>query len=146
DFASRAARLRPLMCYAVPATAHFLLELSRLYLMLADPAGARTVLRSVQDILHQRPDLGIVQEHAARLQTEVKAAQQGSIAASALTLAELRVLPYLTTHLSFQQIGERLHLSRNTIKSQAMAIYRKLGATTRTEAVARAHDIGLFGA
>ncbi len=46
---------------------------------------------------------------------------------SALTTAELRLLPLLATRLSFPQIGEDLFLSRNTIESQAVSIYRKLG-------------------
>ena len=64
--------------------------------------------------------------------------------ASALTAAELRLLPLLATHLSFPQIGEELFLSRNTIKSQAVSIYRKLGVDSRSPAVARARDLGLL--
>ena len=37
--------------------------------------------------------------------------------ASTLTEAELRLLPYLATHLSFREIGERLYVSRHTVKS-----------------------------
>ena len=47
-----------------------------------------------------------------------------------MTAAELRLLPYLATHLSFPEIGQRLHLSRHTVKSHAMAIYRKLNVTS----------------
>jgi DNA-binding NarL/FixJ family response regulator len=46
---------------------------------------------------------------------------------SALTAAELRLLPLLPTHWSFPQIAAEMALSRSTIKSQAMSIYRKLG-------------------
>jgi LuxR family maltose regulon positive regulatory protein len=52
--------------------------------------------------------------------------------ASALTAAELRLLPLLSTHLSFPQIAGELFLSRHTIKSQAMSIYRKLGVSSRS--------------
>ena len=44
-----------------------------------------------------------------------------------LTTAELRVLRYLPTHLSFQAMADELFVSRNTVKTQAIAIYRKLG-------------------
>ena len=64
--------------------------------------------------------------------------------ASALTAAELRLLPLLVTHLSFPQIGEELFLSRNTIKSQAISIYRKLGVASRSLAVTRARELGLL--
>lgn len=142
--AGRAARLRPLLTYAVPWSAQFLLELSKLYLAIADPSGARSVLLGVRDILQQRPDLGIVADEAARLRAELEATKEGSVAASSLTLAELRVLPYLTTHLSFREIGERLFVSRHTIKTQAIAIYRKLGVSTRSEAIVRAREVGLL--
>jgi LuxR family maltose regulon positive regulatory protein len=49
----------------------------------------------------------------------------------------------LSTHLSFKEIGERLHVSRNTIKTQAISVYRKLGVSSRSEAVALAEDLGL---
>lgn len=64
--------------------------------------------------------------------------------ASTLTAAELRLLPMLPTQMSFPEIGERLFLSRHTIKSQAISIYRKLDVTSRTEAVERARELGLF--
>ena len=65
---------------------------------------------------------------------------------SGLTPAELRLLPMLSTHLSFKEIGERLHVSRNTIKTQAISVYRKLGVSSRSEAVALAEELGLVEA
>lgn len=62
----------------------------------------------------------------------------------ALTSAELRVLQYLPTHLSFPQIADELFVSRHTVKTQALAAYRKLGAHTRDEAIQRARDAGLL--
>ncbi len=47
------------------------------------------------------------------------------------------------THLSIPEIAEELSLSRNTIKSQAMSIYRKLDASSRNQAVTRACQLGL---
>lgn len=66
--------------------------------------------------------------------------------APALTTAELRVLRHLPSHRSFREIAEALHVSSNTIKTQAHAIYRKLDASSRSEAVARATALGLLGA
>ena len=62
-----------------------------------------------------------------------------------LTPAELRLLPYLQTHLTFKQIGERLFVSRNTVSSQVGSIYRKLGASSRSDAVQIAISIGMLG-
>ncbi len=64
--------------------------------------------------------------------------------AMALTRAEMRVLRLLPTHLSLGQIGEELHISRNTVKAHVAAIYRKLQCSGRTEAVARGRDLGLL--
>ena len=61
-----------------------------------------------------------------------------------MTLAELRILPMLATHLSFPEIGAEMFLSPHTVKSQAMSLYRKLGASSRSQAVTRARDIGLL--
>jgi LuxR family maltose regulon positive regulatory protein len=60
------------------------------------------------------------------------------------TKAELRLLPLLATHLSFREIGARLYVSRNTIKTQALSVYRKLGVSSRSEAIERATEIGLL--
>jgi LuxR family maltose regulon positive regulatory protein len=50
----------------------------------------------------------------------------------------------LSTHLPLGEIGERLQVSRHTVKAQASAVYRKLGVSSRGEAVARARDLGLY--
>jgi LuxR family transcriptional regulator, maltose regulon positive regulatory protein len=63
-----------------------------------------------------------------------------------LTGAELRLLPLLATHLSFREIGERLHVSRNTVKTQAISVYRKLGVSNRSAAVEQAAGLGLVEA
>jgi len=63
-----------------------------------------------------------------------------------LTAAELRVLPLLATHLSFREIAAELFVSRNTVRSQAMSVYRKLGASSRSQAVARSRALGLLEA
>ncbi|MGF6888147.1 LuxR family maltose regulon positive regulatory protein [Nocardia sp. GAS34] len=61
-----------------------------------------------------------------------------------LTPAELRLLPYLATHLSLQHIADGLTISRETVKSQAKSIYRKLDVSSRAAAVAEAGRLGLL--
>jgi LuxR family maltose regulon positive regulatory protein len=63
---------------------------------------------------------------------------------STLTPAELRVLPMLSTHLSFEEIAERHHVSRHTVKAQVVSIYGKLDVSSRSEAIDRAIEIGLL--
>src|SRR5947199_1394899 len=63
---------------------------------------------------------------------------------SSLTIAELRVLRFLPSHRSFREIGAQLGVSPNTVKTQAHAVYRKLGAASRSEAVVRATQAGLL--
>jgi LuxR family maltose regulon positive regulatory protein len=58
--------------------------------------------------------------------------------------SELAVLRLLATDLTQRQIGRQLFLSLNTVKTHARGIYRKLGASSREEAVARAEALGLF--
>ena len=69
----------------------------------------------------------------------------GATGGSPLTRAELRLLPYLQTHLTIREIGERLFVSRNTVSSEVGSIYRKLGVSSRNDAVQQATTIGLLG-
>ena len=50
----------------------------------------------------------------------------------------------LSTHLSFAEIAAEMSLSRSTVSSQAMSIYRKLGAGSRSQAVTRSRELGLL--
>jgi LuxR family maltose regulon positive regulatory protein len=140
-----AQRLRPLLTYALPhLAAQARIELIRVHLALADRAGARTLMREVDELLKRRPGLGTLVGEASELRDRL-ATVRGPDApgASALTGAELRLLPMLCTHLSVPEIGAELVLSPHTIKSRMKSIYRKLGATSRSQAVTRARELGL---
>jgi LuxR family transcriptional regulator, maltose regulon positive regulatory protein len=144
DHVTRAIGLRPLCTPAFPLSAQFLLQLGHACLELADPAGARAVLRQVRDILQLRPDLGVVPKQADELQRMLDTIREGTVGASSLTTTELRLLPFLATHLSYPDIAERMYVSRHTVKSHAMAVLRKLGVSSRREAIERAREIGLL--
>jgi LuxR family maltose regulon positive regulatory protein len=142
----RAQRLRPLLTYAEPDVAvQARIELARVYLALSDFVGARTLMQEVDEVLKQRPCLGTLigeaQALRARLATERSTSVPG---ASALTAAELRLLPLLSTHRTAAEIAAELVLSRHTIKSRMKSVYRKLDASTRNQAVTRARDLGLL--
>jgi LuxR family maltose regulon positive regulatory protein len=141
-----AARLRPLLTQAIPWLAvQTLLELGRAYLALDDLVGVRAVLRQARDVLRLRPDLGTLPAQVEELWSRLDMA--GTVlpgASSSLTTAELRLLPLLATHLTLAEIGQRLYVSKHTVKTQALSIYRKLGASSRSQAVQRLQDIGLL--
>jgi LuxR family transcriptional regulator, maltose regulon positive regulatory protein len=148
DLLVRATRLRPQLTPALPWFAvQVSLELGRVHLALGDVEGARTLLREASDVLAQRPELGTLRAQARDLGRQLaNVASLDDGWASTLTAAELRLLPLLTTHLSFREIAERLYVSRNTVKSQAISVYRKLGASSRSEAIERALELGLVDA
>ena len=141
----RAQRLRPLLTTALPWHAvQTLVELTRAQLAFGDTAGAATLLNQAREVLRARPCLGVLVDQVAELRHKLASYDAGASGwASSLTAAELRLLPLLSTHLTFREIGERLFVSRNTVKTQAISIYRKLDVSSRGDAVARAADLGL---
>ncbi|HEY6635867.1 MAG TPA: LuxR C-terminal-related transcriptional regulator [Acidimicrobiia bacterium] len=142
---ARAALIRPQLNSAIPGLAVQVgIEMARAYVELSDVVGARAVIRDANDVLLQRPDLGTLPDQLEELKNALKNLGPGTVGPSALTKAELRLLPLLATYLTFPEIGDRLFISRHTVKTQAMSIYRKLGTSSRSEAVARALEIGLL--
>jgi LuxR family maltose regulon positive regulatory protein len=141
-----AQRLRPLLTYALPYLAvQARIELARVHLALADLEGARTLMREIDEVLRRRPGLGTLAGEARALRDQLARERSSNTPGpSALTAAELRLLPMLSTHLSFPEIAAELFLSRYTVKSQAFSAYRKLGVCSRSQAVARARDLGLL--
>jgi LuxR family maltose regulon positive regulatory protein len=120
--------------------------LARAALGLADTVGARTLLAEASRLARRTSDVVIFQrwfdEAWAQIDTLAETALSGP---SSLTIAELRILRFLPSHRSFREIAQRLDVSVNTVKTQAHAIYRKLDAASRSEAVARARSAGLLG-
>jgi len=138
-------RLRHLTTYALPPLAvQVRIELIRVHLALADIAGARTLMREIDEILRRRPHLGVLVEQAGELRARLATEGSSPVTASSLTAAELRLLPMLSTHLSAPEIAGELFLSPHTIKSQMRSTYRKLGVSSRNQAVTRARELGLL--
>jgi LuxR family maltose regulon positive regulatory protein len=143
---ARADRLVSRLTHVLPwLAAPVRLELAQLQLELANPARARELLDEIDEILVRRPGFDVVAERAARVRHDLDGGRPtdgewGSL----LTGAELRLLPLLASHLSFREIAERLAVSRNTVKTQAIAVYRKLGVSSRSEAVAKAAERGIL--
>lgn len=145
ELLSRAQRLRPQLTYAMPwISVQTRVELARAYLTMADAGGAETMLREIAVLLRRQPDLGTLPAEAQELRLSLQTIRAQAPGASTLSEAELRVLPYLATHLSFREIADRLFLSRHTVKSHTTAIYHKLSVTGRSDAVDRAGTLGLL--
>ena len=101
------------------------LILARTDLLLADGVAARLRLGEARDLMKLTPNVGLVRDDLEELTVLVEALPAaGLMGPSALTTAEVRLLYFLPTHLSFREIGERMHLSRNTVKTQAVSVYR----------------------
>jgi LuxR family maltose regulon positive regulatory protein len=141
-----ARRLTPFLTHVFPWFAvQTRLELARSHVALREVDQAQELLDEARAVRQRSAGLGVLDGQARALQVEVDAARMSTPASgSRLTAAELRLLPLLVTHLSFREIGERLYLSRNTVKTQAISIYRKLAVSSRSEAIERATDLGLL--
>ncbi len=115
-------------------------------LWLADVVGARTLLAEASRLARRTSGAVIFTQWFddawAYMDTLAETRLGGP---SALTIAELRILRFLPSHRSFREIAAHLGVSANTVKTQAHAVYRKLGAASRSEAVARAEEAGLLG-
>ena len=142
---AHAQRLRSFLTVAMaPIAVQARIELIRVHLALADIAGARTLMREIDELLRRRPHLGILVGQAQELRARLATQGPSPVTASSLTVAELRLLPMLSTHLSAPEIAAELFLSLHTIKAQARSIYRKLGTASRSQTVARARELGLL--
>ena len=120
--------------------------LTRTHLLLNDVASARTTLAEAERALAREPRAPRLAEQVAALRQQVSTSPIAGADAgpASLSAAELRVLEYLPTHLTLQEIAERLFVSRNTVKSQAISSYRKLGVSSRNAAVERSRELGLI--
>jgi LuxR family transcriptional regulator, maltose regulon positive regulatory protein len=144
---ARAMRIRTTATYVMPYHAvGSRLQLARVYLAIADPGTARQLLREIDDILTRRPALGTLIGEVDEFRRAVaSSAAPGTADPPPLTPAELRLLPYLETHLTADMIASRLFISSHTVKTEIKAVYRKLGVSSRNDAVQKATAIGLLG-
>jgi len=101
------------------------------------------LLGEIDEIVYHRPKLGTLNTRVDDLRVKLATWPTDGVG-STLSAAELRLLPYLQTHLSLKEIGDRQFVSRNTVSTQVASIYRKLGASGRSEAVGRARELGLL--
>jgi LuxR family transcriptional regulator, maltose regulon positive regulatory protein len=119
---------------------------SRVALALGEAPRAESLLAQAQRELARYPDCGMLPHWLTREQRALEAAHGGAgVLREPLTEAELRVLDLAPTHLTLEEIGRNLCISRNTVKTHLKVIYSKLNVASRGEAVDRAQAIGLIG-
>jgi LuxR family maltose regulon positive regulatory protein len=115
---------------------------------LGDHETAKAIRDEVGNLLRDCGDAGIASKLLPPAQRSAGAVVTSRSEVSAiteeLTPKELEVLRLLATRLSRREIGERLYVSLNTVKTHQRAIYRKLGAEHRSAAVRRARELGLL--
>jgi LuxR family maltose regulon positive regulatory protein len=120
--------------------------LARVSLALGHVATARELLADASPLARRMPDVVVFERWFTAAWAQFDEHAETALAGSALlTTAELRVLRFLPTHYSFHEIAQRLHVSSNTVKTHVHAVYRKLDASSRSEAVAHATRAGLIG-
>jgi LuxR family maltose regulon positive regulatory protein len=111
---------------------------------LGERPAAAALLGEARQLLTQYPDGAQAQrDRLHRLERRLTRPLQG-VAAEHFTKREMTVLRLLRGTLSLREIGQELYLSPNTVKTHTRAAYRKLGVSTRQDAIARAHEIGVL--
>jgi LuxR family transcriptional regulator, maltose regulon positive regulatory protein len=118
--------------------------LARASLGLSDVAGSRSLIAEAARLVRRIPESPTLRAWVTEACSQLEAATGSAGDGLTLTAAELRVLRMLPTHLSFPAIAKQLFVSPNTVKTHVRALYRKLDASSRSEAVSRAAAAGLL--
>ncbi len=145
DCAEAARLLEEMDDFAPWYVAEVRIVLARVALRLSDVVGARALVEAARLAVRAIADAPVLAAALDDAAAQVEAYSSCAVDAPAsLTTAELRILALLPTHLSFREMGATLYVSPNTVKTQAQAVYRKLDASSRSEAVTRAGALGLL--
>ena len=143
------ASIQQVLSDAIPFDAFQInLVAAETYLLLGDFRSATIHARAALSRLEAFGDAGIFEERLTEVQ-RVLASEDDAVDGSeaepeTLTDRELQVLILLPSDLSVREIGRELYVSRNTAKSHVASLYRKLGVTSRTAAIARACQLDLI--
>ena len=126
-----------------------LTSLAEVELDARDRAAARAALVEAREVVTNEPVLPMFVDRLVAVERRaghgaVQAARRSGVLIEALTDREQSVLRALATDATQREIGSSLYLSINTVKGYTKALYRKLGVTTRQDAVLVARDLGLI--
>jgi LuxR family transcriptional regulator, maltose regulon positive regulatory protein len=118
-----------------------LLRQARLLRRLGDHERAAASIVEARSVVDSCRDPGVLTEWLTALDESPRVAFPGD---PEVSHSERRVLRLMSTQLTVREIGAELYLSRNTVHSHTRSIYRKLGVTSRADAVSRARERGLL--
>jgi ATP/maltotriose-dependent transcriptional regulator MalT len=104
----------------------------------------RRALGEAKDLIDACADPGILADRWEEVSRSLAASTRPIVDGTELTKRELEILRTLPTRLSQREIGRRLFVSYNTVHSHIRSIYRKLGVSSRVDAVRRAREEGLL--
>jgi LuxR family maltose regulon positive regulatory protein len=107
---------------------------------IGDRTRAEALFREAEELAARCPDPGVLPE---RLR-EARRAALPAVASGPLSERELSVLRLLSGGMSEREVASELVVSFNTVHSHVKAVYRKLGASSRAQAVERARREGLL--
>jgi ATP/maltotriose-dependent transcriptional regulator MalT len=105
---------------------------------------ARRALREAKDLIDASADPGVLADRWEEASRTLAASTRAIGDGTELTKREIEILRMLPTRLSQREIGRRLFVSYNTVHSHIRSIYRKLGVSSRIDAVARSREQGLL--
>jgi len=126
-------------------TVEAMIVLVPVLLDLGDRGRAKELIEEAREVLNSFPDGAEAQlARLERLDRRLEGQPRSVGLVDSLTKREVAILRLLRGTLSLREIGQELSLSRNTIKTHVQAIYRKLGVSTRHDAVARGHESGVL--
>ena len=117
------------------------LRLAEVLLAMDDRAAAATAAAEVRNVLTASPDgAGALLARLGAVEERLTVAPPVPPLSGRLTEREQAVLSLLRKSLSVSEIARELYLSGNTVKTHKRAIYRKLGVSSREEAIERAPE------
>lgn len=116
---------------------------ARTAMLLGDGATARLLIHEAREHLTPELNASAAGDSLTEAEAALAAMRDRGGSAAVLTSMELRVLQFLPSYLTLQQIGEHLFISGSTVKTHVQSIYRKFGVNSRAEAVHRARELGL---
>ena len=136
---AHARRIIPTLHAVSWCEADISLRCAQLSLSLGDVDGALELGDVARGALAHYPDPGMLVARLGALDRRLSSGQQ-----LRFTPSELRLVPFLASHLSLREIGDRIHVSRATVKTHVDSIYRKLGVPRRSDAVDRLEALGVL--
>lgn len=116
--------------------------------LLGEPVAARELVAETEATAARVTEAVMVTEWLSRVRELSTASSdttaRGVLGPEMLTPAELRVIEHLPSHRTLHEIGQVLYISRSTVKTHTLRIYRKLGVTRRGDAVEKGYELGLL--